>query len=254
MPEMMKKIGNEVIKFDRITSTNDYAFKLAQEGKPEGCVIIANEQTAGKGRLGRRWISPAGLGLWFSIILRPPAPATIATLFPFFVSVAIVNAIENLFHLIPDVKWPNDLLLNQRKFCGILTEAAFERQRIKFLVLGIGINTNQTAADFLPEIRKQSTSLRQEIGVWINHQVLLQEILAQLNYYYEIVQKQGFALIIEQWKSFCTSLGQIISLRQTEKTTNGIFHDLDQDGSLILQQVDGRLVKIFSGDYDYLIK
>ncbi|MBN2092146.1 biotin--[acetyl-CoA-carboxylase] ligase [candidate division KSB1 bacterium] len=254
MPEKMKKIGNELIELDRIPSTNDYAFKLALDGKKEGCVVIATEQTAGKGRLGRKWDAPAYLGLWFSIILRPPAPTTAATLYPFFASVAIVKAIQKLFHLTPDVKWPNDLLLNQKKFCGILTEAAFEQQKIKFLVLGIGINTNQTPEDFLPELRKYSTSIRHEIGEWINNQMLFHELLAQLNLYYSIVRQQGFAPILKLWKSFCQSLGQTIALKQPEETMKGIFHNLDPDGGLILRQEDGRLVKILSGDLDFLKK
>ncbi len=254
MPEKKKIIANEIIELDQVSSTNDYAYQLALDGKQEGCVVVATEQTTGKGRLGRKWDSPAYLGLWFSIILRPTAQAPAATLYPFFASVAIVKTIQKLFSLTPDVKWPNDLLINQKKFCGILTEAAFERQQIKFLILGIGINTNQTPADFLPEMRAVSTSIRQEIGEWVNNQMFLQQLLTQLDSYYSIVLKQGFAPIINLWKSFCRSLGQTIALKQPETTMKGIFHNLDQDGSLILRQENGQLVKILSGDLDYLKK
>jgi BirA family biotin operon repressor/biotin-[acetyl-CoA-carboxylase] ligase len=251
MPEKMKKIGNDLIELDRVSSTNDYAFKLALAGQKEGCVVLANEQIAGKGRLGRRWDSPAGLGLWFSIVLRPPAPATMASLYPFFASVAIVKVIQKLFNLTSDVKWPNDLLLNQKKFCGILTEAVFEKQKVKFLILGIGINTNQEPADFLPEMRMSATSIRHETGNWIDQQHLLQELLAQLDTYYSIVLEEGFSPILNLWKSFCPSFGQTIALKQLDETMKGIFHNLDPDGSLILRQEDGRLIKILSGDLNY---
>jgi BirA family biotin operon repressor/biotin-[acetyl-CoA-carboxylase] ligase len=247
MPSTDKIIGNRIIRLATVPSTNTFAFRLAQEGTPEGCVVRADQQTAGRGRLGRRWDSRANLGLWFSFILRPEFPASQACLIPFFVSAALVESVQTCFQITPQVKWPNDLLFNGKKICGILSEAEFEKQQLKFLVVGVGINLWHLPEDFPPELRSKAGALQMFTDLPIDPEAFFQQILDDLNFFYDQVRQKGFDLILEIWKSFCDSLGKPIEVRQHSQLLTGVFHDLAPDGSLLLK-CGREIIRVLAGD------
>lgn len=249
MPTSDRLIGNQIIHLAHVDSTNNYAYRLAVEGAPEGVLVLADEQSAGRGRRGKNWYSTPGLGLWFSCILRPNLPASMATVFPFFASVALIQSIKTFFPLNPQVKWPNDLLVNQKKLAGILSEVTFEMQQIKFIILGIGINVNQSAADFPENIRERAISLAQAIGTPLDTHDFLNQVRFDLDRYYQMLKQRGFGPIRSLWKANCPDLGRLIEIRQAHTLFKGIFQDLAPDGSLILQQSDGTKIRITSGEF-----
>jgi len=247
MPNDIKIIGNQIIRLATVSSTNTYTFGLARQGMAEGCVVRADAQTAGKGRLGRGWDSPANQGLWFSFLLRPQFPVSQVGLIPFFVSVALVESVKSCLNLTSQVKWPNDLLFNGKKICGILSEAEFEKQQLKFLIIGVGLNVSHQPDDFPPDLRAKAGSLRMFTETAIDSELLFEQILHDLNFYYHQIQHEGFGFIRETWKSYCDRLGKPVEVRQQTQILKGIFHDLAPDGSLLLKR-GTELVRVLAGD------
>jgi BirA family biotin operon repressor/biotin-[acetyl-CoA-carboxylase] ligase len=157
-------VGRDIRVFEKTNSTNDVVEKLARDGVGEGVVVFAEAQSQGRGRLGRRWISPPRRGLWFSVLLRPNLRPQAATQLTVAAATALVRAIRDQTGLAPEIKWPNDILIRGRKVAGVLTELSAELDHIKYLILGIGVDVNLSASDFPPELRKVATSLRIETG------------------------------------------------------------------------------------------
>jgi len=249
-PGNFNNIGNRIIRLKSVRSTNDYAYQLAARGMPEGCIVVAEEQTAGKGRLGRQWNSPRQQGLWFSVILRPLIPSRLVTLFPFLASVAVAQSIQTCFQITPHLKWPNDLLINHKKIGGILTEAATESNVIKFIILGIGINVYQQPEDFPPALRAKAGSISLFTTREIDLNQFFRQIQQDFNSDYSLAQKHGFTPILKRWKSLCKELHQPITLHHNNQILSGIFYDLAVDGGLLLQQPN-RLIKIVAGEIQF---
>lgn len=247
MPNDSKIIGNQIIRLVTVPSTNSYSFDLARQGMAEGCVVRAANQTAGKGRLGRCWDSQANQGLWFSFILRPQFAVSQVGLIPFFVSVAVAESVKSCLNLTVQVKWPNDLLFNGKKICGILSEAEFEKQQLKFLIIGVGLNVSHQPDDFPPELRAKAGSLRMFTEAVIDSELLFEQILYDLNFYYHRIRHEGFGFILEIWKSFCDCLGKPVEVHQQTQILKGIFHNLAPDGSLLLKQ-GTEIVRVLAGD------
>jgi len=241
-------LGNKIYAFWSVGSTNEFAYRRAQHGEKDGTLVIAEEQTKGKGRKSRRWESPFNRGLWFSLILRPDLPAARAGLVPYLGGLSVAEAVENFVGLKPVVKWPNDLLLNDKKFCGILSEVEFQDHKINFIILGIGVNVNHKRSDFPLEFRDQATSLRLASGAHIDRVDLLAEVLKRLETNYLDAKQNGFENIITRWKKRCRQLGRKISVVQEDETFQGKFEDLGSDGSLLLRTDSGELLKIVTGD------
>ncbi len=174
-------VGRDIRVFQETTSTNDIIEKLARDGVKEGVVVFAESQTKGRGRLGRKWISPAGKGLWFSVLLRPKLRPQEATQLTVVAATALARAIQSQTNLVPDIKWPNDLLLRGRKVAGILTELSAEVDRVNHVILGIGLDVNQAATDFPPDMRKIATSLKIETERAVDRAALAAAILHELD-------------------------------------------------------------------------
>lgn len=240
--------GQTIFALWSVGSTNKFAYTLATQGRKEGTIIIAEEQTRGRGRMNRHWDSQFGKGLWFSIILRPTVHAVKAGLFPYLAGVSVAQAIENKTGFTPSVKWPNDLLLNDKKFCGILSEIEFINNRIHFIILGIGINTDHKMNDFSEVLRHHATSLRIEIGHKIDRVSLFAEIINLLEQHYYYAIEYGFEMIISSWKKRCPLLGKNIRVFLQDHPYYGKFEDLDENGCLLLRSRDGELKKIVAGD------
>ena len=239
-----KIIGRKIYSYETTDTTNDVAHRLAQSGSPEGTVIFSEGQSKGRGRMGRQWLSPKGKGIYLSLILRPdlsPAEAPKITLVS---AVAVALAIRKATHLGALIKWPNDILINDRKACGILTEMSAEVNTVSYIVLGIGINVNTAKAD-LP---KEATSLKIETGEEVPRVELAQEILRELERQYRIFKEKGFKKIIEEWKGLSHTLGEEVKITCHGRKVEGTASDLDTSGALVVRLDNGFTEHITAGD------
>lgn len=241
-------IGRDIRVFQETNSTNDLADRLARDGVEEGTVVFAEKQSRGRGRMGRLWASPPGLGLWFSVILRPRLTPQAATQLTIAAATAARRAIQRITGLEPDIKWPNDLLLDGRKTAGILTEMGAELDKIKYLIIGIGVNVNLTEADFPQELRRVATSLRTTLGRPIHRPELAAQLLRELDEDYARVTSGHFDSVAEEWSRHCRTLGQRVAILQGDRRLEGRAEGLDHDGALLLRNARGRLERIIGGD------
>jgi len=241
-------IGRKVFYYDRVSSTNDLARELARKGAGDGSLVVAEEQTGGKGRLGRGWFSPAYKGIWFSLILYPPVNPFDASQITMLAAVALASAIRDVTGVAAGIKWPNDLLVNGRKICGILTELSAEMDRINHLVVGVGINANLDPEDFPGEVWNTATSLKIEAGRPISRVGLLQAALAEFEKWYTVWLTGGFAPVLAKWKEMSVSLHCPVRIHTLNKAWDGWAEDVDEDGALLLRLPDGKLQRLVSGE------
>jgi BirA family biotin operon repressor/biotin-[acetyl-CoA-carboxylase] ligase len=240
-------LGSNIVYYEKINSTQQVAGELATAGADEGTIVIAESQTCGHGRIGRSWWSPPG-GVYFSVVLRPDLKPAEAVKFTLVAGVSVARAIAKLTNLEPKLKWPNDIIINGKKAGGILTEMNAEMDRINYIVIGIGINVNTRRARFPKEIAGIATSLREECGKKVSRVRLLQEILAQLESFYEDFKLLGFGPIRERWKALSNTIGARVSTSSGGKQTEGEAIDIDGDGALILRKANGALERVIAGD------
>jgi len=236
-----------IFSFDVIESTNAEAKRLAQEGAQGGTLVVADTQTKGQGRLGRPWVSPSGSGLYLSTILRPAHSANWFPRLALTAGVAVASAIRKTGAM-PQLKWPNDILIADRKVGGILTEAVFDKKRIEFAVLGIGINVNTEQDEFPLSIRNLATSLRLSLGRRVSRIHLLQSLLCQLEEWYESLNKGGFDPILESWSEFDSTLGRVVEVFLPESRVVGVAEALQSDGTLLVRDKENCLHRILAGD------
>lgn len=241
-------VGRDIRVFQETTSTNDVVEKLARDGVTEGVVVFAETQSRGRGRLGRKWLSPAGKGLWFSVLLRPELRPQAATQLMVASATALRRAIAVQTRLKPKIKWPNDILLGHRKVAGILTELKAELDRVNYIILGIGVDVNLDATDFPPDVRKLATSLRTELGQPVPRAELAVAILRELDADYARVNAGDFAAVAEEWESHCTTLGHDVVIRTGERQIRGRAEALGEEGALLLRTEHGHLERIVGGD------
>ena len=243
--ELKTKIfGKNIISYDSLSSTMDVAFRSGLEGAQEGTVVCAETQTKGRGRLGRNWTSPKGKGIYMSIILRPSLPPTDVARLTLLGAVAVAEGIQKACGILPKIKWPNDLLINNRKVAGILTEMSAEMDRVRFVVLGVGINVN-TPISLLPS---NATSLKVESGKTVSRVLLVQEILSSLEFWYESLKTDGFEPVIAQWKELSLTLGQRVQVIDPSGSVEGEAVDLDEHGGLIIRNDSGLRIQRMTGD------
>lgn len=227
-----KCIGKDILYYQETASTNELARKLLAEGKINtGTVIIAGRQTAGKGRRGRSWNSPHG-GVWMSLLLRPCLDLQATALLSLVFAVAVASALDKFLDSSVQIKWPNDIYVNQKKLAGILLELSGELDRADYLIAGIGINVNVESTDLPDPAEKAATSIMIEARSNFNLSVVLQEVLQSLDSYYDKYIHQGFDEILEEFKDRCFHLGKEISIQAGEKVIRGINSDIDINGSL----------------------
>lgn len=242
-----KVIGQKIHYFAEVTSTNDVAKKLATKGAEEGTVILAETQTQGKGRLGRRWLSPKG-GIWLSVILRPKIPAKDSYQLTFMVAVAVAKTIRKMFKVNAEIKWPNDILVNERKVCGILTETSTKGDAVDFAVIGVGVNVNVDLTSFPRDLRGSVTSLEAEVKGEVDREGFLCVLLEELENYYGMLQQKKFGLVLDEWKSMSTLFGAYVEVTSFEEKIMGIAVGVDWNGALEVRLEDGTVRKILSGD------
>lgn len=245
-----KSLGQTIYYEETVPSTQKLAHQYAQNGAPEGTLVIADEQTEGRGRLMRNWHSSKRTGIWMSLILKPQLPPQRAPQFTLIAAVAVVQAIEEVWDLHPEIKWPNDILLNGKKVTGILTELQAESDKINSIIIGMGTNVNQTIEDFPQELHSIATSLAIEKGQMIPRSRLVQKILEKLELYYEIYMKEGFSPIKLLWEGYAISIGKEITARTITGEIKGKALGINDDGVLRIQDHSGHIHEVYSADIE----
>jgi BirA family biotin operon repressor/biotin-[acetyl-CoA-carboxylase] ligase len=241
-------LGREIYTFGNLTSTNDVAAALARAGAIEGTLVVAEEQTRGRGRQGRRWHSPPGTGLWFSIVLRPAfEPAGCSTI-PLAVALGLVNALRLCYAVKAEIKWPNDVMVDGRKICGILTESEFKGNRVGFVVVGVGLNVLTSSTGFPPELRDTATSLSLESPGGIGRARVLADVLEGIEREYTVLCTNGFEGIRRELLGHSLLIGRLIKVVTGRGEVVGIAHDIDQVGALIVRKDNGSFERIMAGD------
>jgi BirA family biotin operon repressor/biotin-[acetyl-CoA-carboxylase] ligase len=250
-----KSFGRRIFYFDSVDSTQMEASKIAADNTNHGTIIIAGKQTDGKGRLGRKWISPKG-GIWFSIILHPKFSISDITLFPIASSLALSNAIEKTTGIKSELKWPNDITINGKKVAGILVEASLESNKIENMILGIGIN-------FKVDTKQMEKSLKETPNFYgitslyeHNHKansiLLVQHFLTELENLYNRLISNDFKGIIKEWSLKSSTINHNVEINTTEGKIRGKALRLDNDGALIISQ-NNKTRRIIAGDISYII-
>src|SRR5436190_637521 len=242
-------IGKSLYHFYTVDSTNAFALRLLEHGYrvAEGTVVIAESQTAGKGRLGRSWHSERESGLYVSMVLYPKAPPSLAPLLTLVTTIAAHNAVEKATHLDVDIKWPNDLLIGGKKVCGILAEMQAEVDRIKMMIIGVGINVNHES--FPDEIAGRATSLRLASGRPQSRIEILVDFLEEFESLYLTFEQRGPRAIIDQWTRLSSfANGRKIQINDGVRTIAGVTRGLNPLGALRVEQADGRTEEVYSGD------
>ncbi len=237
-------LGKKIIYENMVNSTMDVAFRLGMEGAVQGTLVCAEGQTNGKGRLGRTWSSPKWKGVYMSIVLRPSLALTQVTQLTLLAAVAVCEAIQRVSGVAARIKWPNDILVMNRKLAGILTELSAETDQVRFVVIGIGINVN-TPLRLLP---LTATSLKEETQRKISRVELVQEILCLLEQWYERLQKEGFDGVVQRWKELSSTLGRRIRVVDPSGDVEGEAIDLDGMGGLLIRNDTGLVISKTAGD------
>ena len=245
-----KTVGKRVYYFEEIDSTQNFAEQIALDGKENGTIVVAEKQTAGKGRLDRKWTSPKG-GIWFSLIIHPKFDVSTSTLVPIAGAVALAKAIKNTLNIDVSVKWPNDITLNGKKVAGMLVDASFQANNIDYLILGIGINFDIDAKKIEKRLSKSANfygvnSLRKKDDN-TPPKILLKEFLVQFEKILMQLNKGEKAKIVKEWTKKADKIGKKISINTSDGKISGVAQGIDKDGALKLKTSKG-IKKIFVGD------
>lgn len=245
------KLGRQFRIIARTESTQNEAAAWAQQGAADGAVIIAEEQTGGRGRQGKSFHSPAGKGIWMSLILRPQIPLQFTPQLTLLSAVALCRAMKRMTEVDLGIKWPNDILYEDKKVCGILTESSAEDERLVHVIAGVGISVNLEEHDYPEELRSKVTSLKIASGKEIDRASLLAECLFELEQLYKLYVEQGFAPIRTLWEAQSVTIGRSLSVTTPNGIVSGVAQGLDDSGALIVLGEDGCYRKIFSGDVHF---
>ena len=236
---------NRLLHFSELPSTNDYLKGKGALGEREGLIILADSQTTGRGRFNREWLSPKG-GLYFSVLLRPMTLSLTETpLITLTAGVAVANVLQTALGLTPQLKWPNDVLLDTKKVAGILVESTFIGDDIEYSVVGVGVNANTPLTVFPSELLQTITTLQEWLQRPVDLPRLFGYLIGQLEFWYLRLRDQGSNAIRAQYRQICTTLGSDITVDVGDQTLTGLAKDIGPDGSLILQTKRGRQVVSF---------
>lgn len=242
-------IGRHIHFYDAIGSTQEIAHSLALEGAKEGTVVITEQQSKGRGRLGRQWESPKGTGVWMSLILRPNIPPHQAPQLTLLTAVAIVQAIQTVTNIKAEIKWPNDILINGKKIVGILTELQAEADLVQSIIIGIGINVN--TKQFPDELKDKATSLLIENDHdEIERALLIRTFFQKFETLYKEYLEHGFKAIKLRWESYAVSLGKYITARTLNGDIYGFATGITDEGVLLIEDHDGNMHEIYSADIE----
>ena len=242
-----KWAGENVVFFEETVSTNNEIRSLAEQGAPHGTLAVAEKQLGGKGRRGRVWTSPAGVGIWMSMLLRPQIDPLAASMLTLVMALAAKKGIEISTGLKSEIKWPNDLVLNKKKICGILTEMSTELMEIQYVIPGIGINVNQK--DFPDDIKATATSLYIESGKIQKRSEIIAAIMEAFEGYYDtFIKTQDMSGLIEEYNANLVNLGNEVCVLDPAGEFRGVSEGINKEGALLVRLADGTLKEIISGE------
>lgn len=251
IPGLTTRLFGRSIEYrESVGSTNELAKQLARAGAPEGLLILADEQTAGKGRLGRAWSTPRGSALAMSLLLRPNLPPYHAPRITLAAAVAVCEAVREVTGLPAGIKWPNDLQVNGRKLCGILTEMEAEIDRVAFVVLGIGLNVHLKREEMEPAFRESATSLAMEGAAGLRRATLVQAIMARFEPIYQELIAGHFDRVLDRWRALSVTLGAAVRALSVsgEAQVEGVAEAIDEEGALLIRDRDGQVHRVTSGE------
>lgn len=241
------RFARSIVAFDETDSTNVQAARLAREGAPEGTLVVAERQTAGRGRLGRTWVSPARLNLYASFILRPDLGPSEAPRLALAAAVGLARTLAPLAPGLVAIKWPNDCLLDGRKTAGILMEMDAELDRVRSVVLGIGVNLNADRDAFPPELRATATSVRLATGRTVDRVAFTAALAGHLEAVYDRVVGGDFAAVVREWETYSCLTGRRVTIAAGAERTTGVVRGLDAEGRLVLDGPGG-IEHVVAGD------
>jgi len=241
-------IARKIYSYRETASTNDVACDLAMAGEKEGAVVIAESQTAGRGRMGRKWSSPRSKGAYFSVILRPDILPKEVSCITLFSALSVAKTVREMLNLPAFIKWPNDVLIDNQKICGVLTEMNAETDKINFVIIGMGININ-TKKEALP---KGATSIMEAFGKELSRVEIVRAVFKNLDKYYKFFNGGHMAEIIKEYKEFSNFLGTRVQVTHHDIKIEGYAADVDRDGALIIRMDSGLNERILAGDVTML--
>ncbi|WP_079530107.1 biotin--[acetyl-CoA-carboxylase] ligase [Halobacillus hunanensis] len=241
-------LGHNLHHYPEVASTQEVVHQLAKQGKPHGTVVIADQQVQGKGRMARNWDSPKGKGIWMSILLRPELLPYQAPQLTLLAATVLAEVIADRSSITPYIKWPNDLLVNHKKVSGILTEMQAEQDQIQYVVLGIGMNVNQTEADIPEELQHKATSLLIESQQEWSIQQTIQRILRQFERTYDQFIQNGFSEVKPKWEEYGYKIGETVTVSTMRKTWQATLVGIEPDGALLARDETGNVEKLYSAE------
>ena len=239
-------LGRELHQHQALPSTNTEAMDLAAKGAQHGAVVVTDQQTSGRGRQGRTWHSPPDENLYFSVVLRPDIAPADAPPLSLATAVGLARGVTPFLPTAPTLKWPNDLLVQGRKLCGILVEMSASARGINHVVVGVGLNVNVT--EFPEELTGQATSLRLETGKPLHREQVLASVLNELEPWFQLLFDQGAAPIIQAWEEQTDWLGRRVTVSRPGRAVRGVAVGLDMTGGLRLRLDDGTVDVVVAGD------
>ena len=245
-----QRIGRDLYYYASTDSTNTRIRLLAEEGAGDGTLAVADMQTAGRGRRGRTWISPSGMNIYMSLLLKPEIEVNQAPMVTLVMALAIAKGITQTTGLEAKIKWPNDIVVNGRKVCGILTEMNLEADYIRSVIVGIGINVNEASLeDFEEDIRTTASSLRIECGEIVNRAELIANSMLAFEEYYECFLKdRSLASLKDEYDSHLISVGKTVRVLDPKGEYEGISKGISENGELIVELGDGTITNVYAGE------
>ena len=244
-----RDLGLTLHSFETVDSTNVVAFKLAQEGALHGEIVVAEEQTNGKGRRGRAWSSPPHKNLYFSVVLRPELPPSRASELTLVAAVALAETLCDA-GVDAKIKWPNDVQVGGKKIAGILTELSADTEKVHFVVVGVGVNLNCEAEDLAPEVRETATSLKLARGQRVLRALFTAALWTRLEAWLDRHATEGFAPVRDAWRELSSTLGQEVLVKSEARELRGIAEDIDDAGALLIKKSDGTVERVLAGDVE----
>jgi len=246
-----KWMGQEIIHKNSTTSTQTIAHELARDNAKHGTVIIADEQIKGKGRMNRDWLSAKNKGIWMSVILKPSIPPHLAPQLTLLTATVLADVIYKSTLMKPQIKWPNDILINGKKVAGILTEMQAEQDQIQYVVIGIGINTLHELHDLPKDLRNKMTSIKLSTDTVLDSNTFLQSLFTIFESTYSEYIDKGFSEIKLKWESYGFKVGKPISIKTLKRSWTAIFHGIATDGALLVKNSDGTIEKLYSAEINW---
>ncbi len=243
-----KYVGKELFVFKEVSSTNTLARFLSMNGIADGSVIISEKQTNARGRSGKSWESPLG-GVWLSIVLNPHVDYAKLPLITLATGVAVAKTLEKVGVENPEIKWPNDIMINGKKVCGILTEAITKLNTIENVIIGVGIDANLDVEDFPEELQEGTTTLQKELGRKGSENLLIKTFLEEFEEISELFDHEGYEEILKEWRKRSYSIGKIVEVREPfNKNYDAYVLGVSREGALVVEKIDGTLEKVISGE------